>query len=156
MNKDKPLGAGLIAIGIAGIIMAMQISVKTFNDDPGPKLFPIFAFAILIFCGLGMLLVGKPGQPNDHISDLTAEEKHVRFVRGSIMCGLFILFSLGLWLFGFYLTTPVMIYAFYHVIAGPGRRIFWRGAVYALSVTGGVHLVFAVFLHTLLPVGSLF
>lgn len=152
MNTDKPLGAGLIALGIIGIAMTMQINVNTFNDDPGPKLFPMFGFVILAVSGLGMLLTSGPAQR----TELTANQKHLRLVRGTTMAVLFILYSLGLWQVGFYLATPIMVYAFYHVIAGTGRRTWWKGGLYALAVTGGVHLVFSTFLHTLLPQGSLF
>lgn len=149
MNTDKPLGAGLIAIGVAGIFLAMQISVRTFNDDPGPKLFPMIGFGILIFCGLGMLLLSRPAPAAEPTARGTLP-------RGALMFALMVAYSLGLWLFGYYIATPIMVYAFYHVIAGRERRVPWRGAVFALAVTGGVHLVFAEFLHTLLPVGILF
>lgn len=152
MNTEKPLGVGLFALGVAGIAFTLQISVKTFNDDPGPQLFPIFGFTILLLCGLGMVFLGK----GDFAQTIDAEEASKRFWRGATMSFLFVVYSVGLWLVGFYIATPIMVYAFYHVIAGPGRRTFWKGALYALAVTGGVHLLFATFLHTILPEGSLF
>lgn len=152
MNSDKPLGAGLIAFGMAGIWASMQITARTFNDDPGPKLFPMIGFTILILCGLGMMLVSKPAPE----PETSPEERRAEFLRGSTMAGLFFLYSLGLWLIGFYFATPLAVYAFYHVIAGPNRRIFWRGLIYAGVVTGAVHLIFSMFLNTFLPVGSLF
>lgn len=151
MNSDKSLGAGLIAFGVAGIWMTMQITARTFNDDPGPKLFPIFGFVILIICGVGMLLLSKPAPTSNY----TPEEQRNRFLRGTVMSGLFIVYSVGLWLVGFYVATPVAVYAFYHVIAGPQRRLVWRGAIYSIAVTGAVHLVFSMFLNTLLPIGIL-
>lgn len=152
MNSDKPLGTGLIAFGIAGIWATMQITARTFNDDPGPKLFPIIGFAILIICGFGMLLFPKPASEERG----SAQERRDEFRRGSIMAALFVLYSLALWLVGFYLATPLAVYAFYSVIAGPKRRVFWRGAIYAGAVTGSVHLIFAMFLNTFLPAGTLF
>jgi energy-converting hydrogenase Eha subunit E len=152
MYTDRALGAGLTVFGIAGILLTMQINVRTFNDDPGPELFPIFGFTILVLCGLGMLIQAKP-DPDDGVS---AEERRQRFQRGAVMAGLFVLYSIGLWLVGFYIATPIMVYAFYHVIAGPGRRVPWQGVLYALAVTAGVHLIFGEFLHTLLPQGILF
>lgn len=149
MASDKPLGAGLTAFGLAGIAVTAQINVRTFNDDPGPQLFPMIGFGILILCGLGMLLLSRP--PAD-LPETTRDSVG----RGSIMAGLMILFAVGLWLFGFYVATPLMVYAFYHVIAGPDRRVAWKGAIYALAVTGLVYLVFGYFLNTLLPTGILF
>ena len=149
MASDKPLGTGLVALGIAGLVVTSQISVRTFNDDPGPKLFPMIGFAILLLCGLGMLVLSKP--PAD-LPKTTRDS----VVRGGVMAGLMIVYALGLWIFGYYIATPLMLYAFYHVIAGPERRMPLRGVIYALTVTGLVHLVFAYFLNTLLPTGILF
>ncbi|MBF9036751.1 hypothetical protein HKCCE2091_21160 [Rhodobacterales bacterium HKCCE2091] len=151
MTTDKPLGAGLIAFGIAGIYLTLQISVRTFNDDPGPQLFPILGFSLLILCGLGMLVVRH--KPAGGAEDAGATGG---FGRGAAMLGLMVLYSVGLWQVGFYIATPVMLYAFYHVIAGPRRRVWWRGATYAAAVTAAVHFVFGTFLNTLLPTGSLF
>jgi len=148
MISDKIFGAALVALGTGGIFVAMQISVRTFNDDPGPKLFPIFACAILVLCGIGMLLT----RSKETAPPFDPEQ----WKRGLTMGALFIAYALGLWLTGFYVATLVMVYAFYHVIAGPERRVFWRGAVYALAVTGGVHLVFAMALNAFLPRGILF
>jgi hypothetical protein len=151
MTTDKPLGAGLVAFGIAGIALTMQINVRTFNDDPGPQLFPMIGFGLLILCGIGMVLTAARNQPEDV---LPANSGRLR--RGSLMFGLLVLYSVALWLAGYYVATPLLVYAFYHVIAGPERRIPWRGALYALATTGGVHLLFATFLGTLLPRGILF
>lgn len=147
MNTDKPLGAGLIALGLAGIWASMQITVRTFNDDPGPKLFPIFAFAILILCGIGMLAFVKP---YDHKGPSNAA-----LMRGGVMAVLFVGYGVALWLFGFHIATVVMVYLFYHLIAGPDRRKLWVGAVYAVLVTAGVHFVFASLLNSFLPQGIL-
>ena len=98
-----------------------------------------------------MLLLSKPAPA----TKFTPAEQRERYMRGAVMSGLFVLYSVGLWLFGFYVATPIAVYAFYHVIAGAERRVFWRGAVYALAVTGAVHLVFSMFLNTFLPSGIL-
>ena len=151
MTTDKPLGAGLIAFGLAGIAVTLQINVRTFNDDPGPQLFPMIGFGLLILCGLGMFLSAMRATP------AAAEPKDKEgLTRGALMFGLLVLYSVALWLVGYYVATPLMVYAFYHVIAGPERRVPWRGAIYALAITVGVHLLFATFLGTLLPRGILF
>jgi hypothetical protein len=149
MNTDKGLGAGLIALGIAGIATTAQISVRTFNDDPGPKLFPMIAFAILIFCGLGMIFVRSGSQIEREFFVPQALR------RGAAMFALMIAYSVGLWLAGFYVATPLALYGFYHLIAGPERRKLWRGVAYALIVTAFVHLIFATILNSLLPPGIL-
>ncbi len=152
MNSDKSLGLGLIVLGIAGIWQTMQIDVFTFSEDPGPKLFPILGFSVLVFCGAGILLFHKRKQIKDGEAKLDLTQQ----IRGLTISGLLIAYSLGLWLFGYYLTTPILTFAFYYVIAGSSRRVWWRGVVYSAAVTAGVHLLFSQFLNTLLPSGILF
>lgn len=149
LNTDRLLGLVLLVLGASGIWIAMQISVRTFNDDPGPKLFPMLACGILVICGLGLLPSRSTAENRLHIPpDVLA--------RGGAMAGLMGGYSVALWLVGFHLATLAGVYAFYHVIAGPDRRVFWRGAIYAAAVTAGVHLLFAVALNAFLPRGILF
>lgn len=148
MNTDKPLGAALIALGASGIAIASQISVRTFNNDPGPKLFPIMACAILIVCGLGLLLQRKSTEADP----ILAEE----WQRGALMAALLIGYAVGLWMVGFHLATLIGGFASYWVIAGPERRRLMNGAIYAVGLTMAVHLVFAVALGAFLPRGIWF
>lgn len=148
MNIHKPLGAGLLALGGAGILSAVQISVRTFNNDPGPKLFPILACSILVICGIGLLFQRNSNQP--------AEISPAAWRRGALIAALLVGYALGLWLVGFYVATIVGTFAMYFVIAGTEQRSIARGAIYALIVTGSVHLVFQVALGAFLPHGILF
>ncbi|WFE76705.1 tripartite tricarboxylate transporter TctB family protein [Roseinatronobacter sp. S2] len=148
-TTDRLLGVGLVLLGSAGILNAMQISVRTFNDDPGPKLFPILACGILVICGIGMILTRNPDAQKLHIP------KDV-LTRGLTMAALLGAYAMALWLAGFYVATLVMGYAFYHVIAGPQRRHFWRGLIFVILMTGAVHMVFAVGLNAYLPRGLYF
>ncbi len=148
MNTERPLGAVLTLLGAGGIAVASQISVRTFNNDPGPKLFPIFACAILVICGLGLLLSKPEGDSRRIDRD--------SLLRGLTMAGLLVSYAAGLWLIGYHLASLIAVFALYWVIAGPERRIWWRGAVYAAAVTGIVHLLFAVALNAYLPRGILF
>ncbi|WP_323021529.1 tripartite tricarboxylate transporter TctB family protein [Pararhodobacter sp.] len=148
MNTDRPLGAGLLALGVAGIAVASQITVRTFNDDPGPKLFPIFACAILVICGLGLILT----KPADEGRKMDPEA----MIRGLTMAGLLLFYALALWLVGFYLASLSAVFGLYWIIAGPQRRVWWRGLIYAAAVTGSVHLLFHTALNAFLPRGILF
>ena len=148
MNTERPLGAALLALGAGGIALASQLSVRTFNNDPGPKLFPIFACAILVICGLGLILKRPEGdaRPMDREA----------FWRGVTMAALLGFFALALWLVGFHAASLVAVFALYWVIAGPDRRVWWRGVAYSVAVTLGVHLLFATALGAFLPRGILF
>lgn len=145
MNIDKPLGAALMALGASGIAIASQISVRTFNNDPGPKLFPIMACAILMICGLGLILQ----RGAEAAKPIPAEE----WRRGGLMAALLVGYALGLWLVGFHVATLIGSFVTYWVIAGPERRRPVHGALYAAGLTLAVHLVFSVALGAFLPRG---
>jgi len=148
MNTDRPLGAALLALGVGGIAIASQITVRTFNNDPGPKLFPIFACAILVICGLGMMLT----KPTDEGRRLDREA----LARGVAMSAALVGYALALWLVGFHLASLGAVFGLYWLIAGPSRRVWWRGLLYAGMTTAGVHLLFATALNAYLPHGILF
>ena len=147
MNSDKPLGAVLLAIGAGGVIAASQFNVRTFNNDPGPKLFPMLACAILVICGLGLLL--------RHAAREQPAIPSGEWQRGLVMAGLLVGYALGLWLVGFHIATLAGSFALYWVIAGPERRNALHGAVYAALLTLAVHLIFKTMLGAFLPHGIL-
>lgn len=148
MNTDRPLGAALLALGAGGIALASTLSVRTFNNDPGPKLFPIFACVILVICGLGLILQ----RPADDQRPMDRDA----LLRGASMAAMLGIFALALWLVGFHAASLVAVFGLYWIIAGPERRVWWRGIVYAVATTVGVHLLFATALGAFLPRGILF
>ncbi|MCA2013681.1 tripartite tricarboxylate transporter TctB family protein [Cereibacter sphaeroides] len=149
MTRDRILGLGLIVLGGIGIALSLGIHAMTFNNDPGPQLFPIFACTILGFCGLMMLLTGRTDRQTGPA--FTAET-----ARAGLMAALMVAYGVGLWLLGFAPATALMSFAVYWVIAGPKRRKAWIGALYALLVTGAIWLLFAKLLNAFLPQGILF
>lgn len=148
MSTDKSLGAVMVLLGGGGIALASQITVRTFNNDPGPKLFPIFACTILVICGLGMLLTQSRSEAR---SPITSPE----FWRGTTMALLLGGYAIALWLVGFHLATLAAAASIYWTMAGNSRR-FWKAALFAIMVTAAVHLLFAVGLGAFLPRGILF
>ena len=151
MKDDKVIGAVLVVIGLAAIGNSLQIHTRLFNSDPGPALFPIFAGTILALCGVGMLVTSFAGVGDS--GDVRPSPDAWR--RGGLLSGLLIAYGVALWLFGFYIATPIMTFVLYHVFAGKGRRRIWIGAVFAAAVTISVHLIFGTFLNTLMPTGML-
>ena len=148
MKNDKQLGLLILAIGIAGILLTMQIPVKTFTDDPGPRVFPYFGSIILVISGLGMLLTAKRKEGKS-VPFLTSEG----WKRAGIMTSLFIIYALALRIVGFIVATPIMVFFFYRQIAGPGKAHLLRGIAYSLITFGSVYLVFSKVLNSFLPPG---
>lgn len=151
LSSNKWLGLGLLVLSGVGLYLTMQIDVRTFNDDPGPQLFPAIGFGLLLVCALGIFFSKAPQEPARD----NAQARHIEYQRGAVMAGFLVAYSIGLWLVGYYIATPLAVYGCYHLIATAERRVVWRGVLYAGLVTWGVHLSFVSLLKTLLPVGIL-
>lgn len=153
MKRDHLLGLLLVLIGLAGLLMTAQIPVRTFTDDPGPRLFPTVGFVVLILSGLGIALVGRGGGEDGGEGGPPLNARAWR--RLAAMALALIGYALAMWVFGFYPATVVMTMVFYAMIAGPERRSLIRGAVFSLIVTAAVWAVFGKALNAFLPQGML-
>ncbi|MFV0244429.1 MAG: tripartite tricarboxylate transporter TctB family protein [Qingshengfaniella sp.] len=160
MTKDRMLGLALIGLGAIGIAGAWRIQAMTFNNDPGPRLFPIFACSILILSGLTML----PGRrrpaapPQDTAAPRTGtgNSPEAQARRGRAISAVLILYGIGLWLLGYTTATLAMVFALYWLIAGPERRQLGVGILFSLIATGAMWVLFAKGLNAFLPRGILF
>jgi hypothetical protein len=151
MKNDKQLGLIILALGIAGILLTIQIPIKTFTDDPGPRVFPYMGSIILVISGLGLFLT-RQKSTGDTEPFLTREG----WKRAGIMTSLFIIYSLALKVVGFYIATPIMVFFFYRQIAGPEKTALLRGIIYSLVTFGAVYFVFSKVLNSFLPPGMIF
>ncbi|MFM1856145.1 MAG: hypothetical protein RLZ83_1454, partial [Pseudomonadota bacterium] len=104
MKRDHLLGLVLVLIGVAGIVATGQIPVRTFTDDPGPRLFPYVGCAVLIVSGLGIALAGHraAAEPGEAALDARAWRR-----AGALALAL-IGYALAMWVLGFYPATLVM------------------------------------------------
>ena len=153
MKRDHLLGLLLVLIGLAGLVMTAQIPVRTFTDDPGPRLFPYVGCGVLILSGLGIALAGGRGTEGGGEGGPPLDAEAWR--RLGAMALALIGYALALWVLGFYPATLAMTVVFYAMIAGPERRSLIRGAVFSLILTAAVWAVFGKALNAFLPQGML-
>jgi len=155
MTRDYTLAAFLIGIGLVAALLTMQVPSSTFTDDPGPHLFPYFACAILILCGVGIAVTARSrAGRDDPLEGGFMTRSEVR--RSALLMGVFVVYGIALWLVGFHIATLVMTFVFYAAIAGRDRFSLWRGLVFTLAVYGGLYVLFITFLQSYLPEGVLF
>ncbi len=152
MKSEKMIGAVVFALGILMVILTMQIPVKTFSDDPGPRIFPYLGSFLLILSGLGILFTKPKKKPSETREPFLTKEA---WKRAGIMTSLFILYAVTLKVVGFFIT-PIMLYLFYRQIAGPEKTRPVKGIIYSLITFGVVYFVFSKVLHSYLPPGMIF
>lgn len=153
MKKDTILGLVILILGLILLFLTSQIPVKTFTDDPGPRIFPYFGSSILVICGIGILVLQGKKTGNEKTEPFLTK---AGWKRAGIMTFLFVIYAVALKFLGFHIATPIMVFLFYRQIAGPGKRYIIRGIIYSLATYGVVYLVFSVLLHSFLPPGILF
>ena len=151
MKKNQVLGMVILLVGIVFVVLTTQIPVRSITDDPGPRVFPYFACSILIISGIGIMF-GKKARAGSGEPFLTKDG----WKRVGILTGLFVLYAVGLAILGFFIATPIMLYLFYHVVAGPTRRSVLRGLIFSAVSFVAIYLVFARVLHSFLPPGMIF
>ncbi len=153
MKSEKITGVVILALGITMVILTSLIPVKTFSDDPGPRIFPYLGSFLLVISGLGILFTKSKKEKSVKDEPFLTKEG---WKRAGIMTSLFIIFALALKFLGFLIATPVMLYLFYRQIAGPEKTRPVKGIIYSLITFAAVYVVFSKVLNSFLPPGIFF
>lgn len=149
LKKDHAVGGAVTLLGIAAMLLSMQIALKNASNDPGSRVFPMIAGAGLIVCGLGIFITaGKREQ-----KVFLGKEGWLRVLLASAVM---ILYTLGLKYLGFLISTPLFLFAIISLFAQGKKSSLVGRIIYSLVVTGCVWYVFGKLLAVALPAGVLF
>ena len=104
IRNKKDFGLGVASILIAAFItyMSMGLRATGYEGDPGPKMFPLMGALLMAVCGI--LVIVKPD--NEQKAFLTA----VQWRSAGIMFAVYILIAVMLFLFGFAVAVPLMLF----------------------------------------------
>ncbi len=138
---------GLVMIFLTSRIKQTGMIIK---GDLGSKFFPYFASAGLVLCGLGVTLSSKnAGEDRPFLPE-------GGFKRLVMLLGVFVLYIVLLYVFGFLPASPVMLYAVTTLLAGETKVSPVKKLVFSVVMTAVVYLFFEKALSILLPSGILF
>ncbi len=148
MNKDKKIGLGSMAAGIAVVIYSFFINVRVALREPGPRLFPRIGGIILILCGLGIFMTARKKEEPD--------KPFLGGKSGLINLGkaFLILLCYGILMnfFGFLIPTPFFILAISRLFSQ--KKYNWvTGVIVAVVTTLILYFVFAKGFNLMLPSG---
>ena len=153
-KKDRILGvcSVLLSLWIAWITTALNF--PTNKGDPGPKLFPFIGAAIIFICGV--ILIIKPGK------DSKTFMTKAQWKSAGIIFGVYILFAVLLWLVGFMIAVPIMLFILTLMFQAqsrpddpPKKRII-RSLIYAIIAGALIYVAYVIGLQARLPEGLLF
>lgn len=156
VKNKKDFGLGLfcilLAIGIA--ILTMQLKPSLYEGDPGPRMFPMFASVILAVCGIGLLVT----QEKEQGAFLTKAQ----WKSAGKLFSLYIAFVLLLWLFGFIIAVPVVLFVLTFVLSrlsvkdAPLKKRLLMSAVFGIVGGAVLYLAYVVGLDAQMPKGLIF
>nr|WP_321456092.1 tripartite tricarboxylate transporter TctB family protein [uncultured Cohaesibacter sp.] len=149
MTRDRYLGILLMIAALLLGIVTIQIDYTPMTDDPGPKLFPLFACAILILCGLGLLIQSKPRR-----QELIVDKSY--WIKLALVFAGLIAYGLMLWLIGFKIATPIMLFFFYWQMSQKGQFSLLAALIYTAISFAIIYSFFQYVLGSYLPEGILF
>ena len=148
-KKDHLVGLLLVILGVAALILSLQIPVKGNSTDPGSRLFPVMASVLLLICGVGVVI--SAGRSTAKVFLLPQGWKKL-----GIAFGLMIAYTLALKYVGFVISTLVFLYFAITMLAGEEKVAVWKKLLYSVIVTGLTWYIFQQILSMNLPSGILF
>lgn len=135
--------AALIGVGI--ISLSNKFPIKS-GGDPGAGFWPSIIGAILVICAVGLFIlniVHKEKEEKKSVSLNTPANKCVY-----LMMGIIVIFCIGLYVLGFYISALIFIPAVMHLLGDRNKRNMIMTSVVTV---GAVYIIFGLLLKTQLP-----
>lgn len=119
MKRDRATGLIAAILGIVVAIYAYFLPKSGIEGDIGPAIFPYIAAAMLIVCGI-ILVVRK--QDGDSAPFLPETVQKKRFL---LMTVVYVLYGILLWAVGFLIATPIACFVLCAMMSGKLRNGNW-------------------------------
>lgn len=151
LKRDIITGiVGIVAV-VLGITATQFIKLRPNLIEPGPRMMPYVALAIILISSVMLLLHGIREQ----------KEEKPYFPEGGVkrlLIGYAEIFLYGILLtvFGFLLTTPCAMFAFIYTLKGDEKVKWWQNLLISLTVTAFLYAMFVLGFQIKLPAGIVF
>ena len=149
MKRDRATGLIAAILGIVVAIYAYFLPKSGIEGDIGPAIFPYIAAAMLIVCGI-ILVVRK--QDGDSAPFLPETVQKKRFL---LMTVVYVLYGILCWAVGFLIATPIACFVLCAMMSGKRKIAKWKLALFSIIVTAIVYYCFYSLLSLKLPVGRI-
>ena len=149
MTKNRSTGLIALILGAAVAVGAYQLPESTIVGDIGPAVFPFISAALLIVCGIGMLITGgkKESSPLDAPGALR---------RLALIFGVVLVYCIAMTYLGFVVPTIAVLFALATMFSEETEVPWWHKLLYAAAITLAIYLLFHNVLNLKLPENQLF
>ena len=153
-KKDRILGICSVLLSAWIIYITSGLNFPINKGDPGPKLFPYIGAALILICGI--ILIIKPGK--DGKVFMTKEQ----WKSAGLIFAVYILFAVLLWLVGFMIAVPIMLFVLTLMFQAqsrpddPVKKRVIRSLIYAIIAGALIYAAYVIGLQAKLPTGLLF
>ncbi len=158
MKLKRDAVTGIVGI-IGSFIYLFLIQIQTRQPpnllEPGPRLFPYVAFALVLFSSVMLLIKGLRDWKKDPKPDKPYFPKGgiLKITRSFL---LLVLTAVGLSIFGFRITAPFATFAFIYDLRGEAKIKPIPTAIIAIAVSAVLYVMFVYGFQVKLPEGILF
>lgn len=149
MKRDRATGLIAAILGIVVAIYAYFLPKSGIEGDIGPAIFPYIAAAMLIVCGIILVVRKQDGNSAPFLPE-TVQKK--RFL---LMTVVYVLYGILLWAVGFLIATPIACFVLCVMMSGKRKIAKWKLALFSIIVTAIVYYCFYSLLSLKLPVGRI-
>ena len=149
MKRDRATGLIAAILGIVVAIYAYFLPKSGIEGDIGPAIFPYIAAAMLIVCGIILVVRKQDGDSAPFLPE-TVQKKRLL-----LMTVVDVLYGILLWAVGFLIATPIACFVLCAMMSGKRKIAKWKLALFSIIVTAIVYYCFYSLLSLKLPVGRI-
>lgn len=158
MKMKRDAVTGLVGL-VASVIWIVLIQVQTTQPpnllEPGPRLLPYVAFAVVFISSVMLLIKGVRDWKKDPKPDKPYFPKggKLKVAKSYLML---VIYGVLMGVFGFLITTPFACFAFIYDLKGSSQVKPVTAAIVAVLVTAGLYAMFVYGFQVKLPAGIIF
>lgn len=149
VKKDRIVGIGAILAAIFFFYHTGSIKVPENIVDPGPRLLPYLAEALMAICGIGMMVESeiKKEEEKAYLTKDGWKRLGIAFV---VLIG----YAIGLTYVGFVWATPFMAFVLINMLSGEKKIPLVVNVIVPIVITVVLYLIFAKGFGVMLPQGK--
>lgn len=156
MKRDAVTGlVGLVASVIWIVLIQVQTTQPPNLLEPGPRLLPYVAFAVVFISSVMLLIKGLRDWKKDPKPDKPYFPKggKLKVTKSYLML---VVYGVLMGIFGFLITTPFACFAFIYDLKGNSQVKPVTAVIVAVLVTAGLYAMFVYGFQVKLPAGVIF